>query len=43
MSDKALTANKKVKVKKADIPFNVVNYLLFAIFALICTYPFYWF
>ena len=42
MSETAITADKKHKIKKADIPFNVVNYLLFAIFAIICTYPFYY-
>ena len=42
MSDKALAVNKKIKTSRSDMTFNVVNYILFAIFALICTYPFYY-
>jgi len=32
----------KKKRKSSDIIFNIVNYLIFAIFALICFYPFYY-
>ena len=35
-------ANKKGKIPKADIVFIVGNYVLFAIYTLICLYPFYY-
>ncbi len=35
-------ANKKGKIPKTDIMFIVENYVLFAIYTLICLYPFYY-
>ena len=33
---------KKKKLTAGDATFNVINYLVFGIFTLICIYPFYY-
>ena len=33
---------RKVKLTGADVAFNIVNYLVFGLFALICFFPFYY-
>ena len=33
---------KRKKYAKSDVVFSIVNYLMFGIFMLICTYPFYY-
>ena len=40
-----MEANSKKKRKRysgSDISFNIVNYLIFGLFTLICVYPFYY-
>lgn len=37
-----LVAKKKKKLTAGDVSFNIINYLLFGIFTLICIYPFYY-
>ena len=32
----------KIKTSKGDRTFQVINILIFAIFAIICAYPFYY-
>jgi len=34
--------NKKIKLLKRDIPFNIINYTIFGIFTLMCIIPFYY-
>lgn len=34
--------DKKIKRSKGDTTFNIVNYLIFGVFTLICIYPFYY-
>jgi len=34
--------SKKIKLLKRDIPFNVINYLIFGLFTLMCIIPFYY-
>lgn len=34
--------NKKIKQSKSDATFSIINYLLFAVFTIICIYPFYY-
>jgi len=33
---------KKIKLLKREIPFNIINYTIFGIFTLMCTIPFYY-
>lgn len=33
---------KRLKISKTDVTFSVLNYLFFAIFTIICIYPFYY-
>jgi len=33
---------KRIKLSKSDVTFSVMNYLCFAIFTIICIYPFYY-
>lgn len=33
---------KRMNIKKADLPFNIINYTVFALFSIICFYPFYY-
>lgn len=40
--DMVHTRKRKKKLKKGDIIFNIINYLGFGIFTLICVYPFYY-
>lgn len=35
-------ASKKRKISKGDLLFNIINYSVFALFTLICVYPFYY-
>ena len=37
-----LATKKKKKLTVGDVSFNIVNYLVFGIFTLICIYPFYY-
>ena len=37
-----LAMKKKKKLTVGDVSFNIVNYLVFGIFTLICIYPFYY-
>lgn len=42
MSAKKTEKKKKKPLSASDISFNIVNYLLFGLFTLICVYPFYY-
>ncbi len=46
-AEQMIESDKSIRVKKnkytlGDIEFNIINYLVFGVFTLICVYPFYY-